>query len=201
MEEQNTNELLEKFTQLVSGLDEKLNKILDAYQTAENEFNENEKSKAWNEKFGDRLSKYDKDMKAINGPDFDILVESRKEYEDEYSDFTDDEYVDALEKNLTEAIDNLKTALNEGDVQEAAHAAEEVENVASEAAEQLDTEAHKEITEEPANETKEEESKPEETEKEAEDDELANFTADLEADKEHFDAIEEAKKEEEDEDD
>ena len=201
MEEQNTNELLEKFTQLVSGLDEKLNKILDAYQTAENEFNENEKSKAWNEKFGDRLSKYDKDMKAINGPDFDILVESRKEYEDEYSDFTDDEYVDALEKNLTEAIDNLKTALNEGDVQEAAHAAEEVENVASEAAEQLDEEAHKEITEEPANENANEEEHANEEAENEEDDELANFTADLEADKEHFDAIEEAKKEEEEEDD
>ena len=193
------NELLEHFTSVVEELNSKLDTILGDYQKAQDEFDENQKSKAWEEKFGEKLKPYADKMKALNGDDFDILSESRKEYEAEYGDFSDDEYVDALVKNIDEALNGLKEALADGDVAEAAHAAEEVKEVAENAAEQIDEQAHEEIKEEeqPAEEKPAEEHPEENAEAE---DELAAFTADLEADKDEFDRIEEAKRKEREED-
>lgn len=197
------NELLEHFTSVVEELNSKLDTILGDYKKAQDEFDENQKSKAWEEKFGEKLKPYADKMKALNGDDFDILSESRKEYEAEYGDFSDDEYVDALVKNIDEALNGLKEALADGDVAEAAHAAEEVKEVAENAAEQIDEQAHEEIKEEqPAeehNEEHNEEEQPAEEENAEAEDELAAFTADLEADKDEFDRIEEAKRKEREE--
>lgn len=192
------NELLEHFTSVVEELNSKLDTILGDYQKAQDEFDENQKSKAWEEKFGEKLGPYADKMKALNGDDFDILSESRKEYEAEYGDFSDDEYVDALVKNIDEALNGLKEALADGDVAEAAHAAEEVKEVAENAAEQIDEQAHEEIKEEQPTEEEQPEEKP--AENEDTEDELAAFTADLEADKDEFDRIEEAKRKEREED-
>lgn len=213
------NELLQHFTNIVqeltARLDEtnaKLDSITSEYQKAKDEFDDNERGRAWEEKFGDKLHQYDHDLKAINGDDFDIITESRKEYEDGYTDYSDDEYVEALTKNIEEAVGNLKAALAEGEPEEVAKAAEEVKETVEEA----ETETNPETATAPA-ETKEEanaEATSDEAEKEdvvekaeeqadendtEESDEVEDFIADLEAEKEKMDAQKKSKDDKEEE--
>ena len=219
------NELLQHFTNIVqeltARLDEtnaKLDSITSEYQKAKDEFDDNERGRAWEEKFGDKLHQYDHDLKAINGDDFDIIAESRKEYEDGYTDYSDDEYVEALTKNIEEAVGNLKAALAEGDPEQVAEAAEDVKETVEEAA----TETKEEAAENAEPETKEEaaenaepsanaEATSDEKEKEKvvekaeeqadengteESDEVEDFIATLEAEKERMDAQKKSKEEE-----
>lgn len=215
------NELLQHFTNIVqeltSRLDEtnaKLDAITSEYQKAKDEFDDNERGRAWEEKFGDKLHQYDHDLKAINGDDFDIVTESRKEYEDGYTDYSDDEYVEALTKNIEEAVGNLKAALAEGDPAEVAEAAEDVKETVEEAETSANAETNSEETtaEEPsANADTNAEATSDETEKEKvvekaeeqadengteESDEVEDFIADLEAEKEKMDAQKKSKEEE-----
>ena len=201
---------------MTSRLDEtnaKLDAITSEYQKAKDEFDDNERGRAWEEKFGDKLHQYDHDLKAINGDDFDIVTESRKEYEDGYTDYSDDEYVEALTKNIEEKVGQLKAALKDGDPEQVAEAAADVQEAAEEAATETNSE---ETTAEP--ETKEEaaenaepEATSDENEKEKvvekaeeqadengteESDEVEDFIADLEAEKEKMDAQKKTKEEE-----
>lgn len=148
--ENNLEEMFKNFTNIVNELSGKLDGILNAYKEAEDNYNDGVRAKEWKEKYGDRLSKYDHDLKAVNGEDFDIIAESRKEFESDYNDIEADEYVEALVANIEDSITSLKEALNEGNVAEAAHIAEELEKDSNEVAENTEAEAHEEINEEDA---------------------------------------------------
>lgn len=134
---------------------EDIEKILDKvedffkkYEEADDKFQRD----GWAKKFEAKLGPYCEKLKIINGDDFDLMNESFDEYHNEYSDLTDDEYVDALEGNIKELLGKLKGALDEGDTAEAAHVAEEIKEQAEETAEQLDETAHDEVKEEAATE-------------------------------------------------
>lgn len=184
---------------------EDIEKILDKvedffkkYEEADDKFQRD----GWAKKFEAKLGPYCEKLKIINGDDFDLMKESFDEYHNEYSDLTDDEYVDALEGNIKELLGKLKGALDEGDTAEAAHVAEEIKEQAEETAEQLDETAHDEVKEDAAGETTTEEATANETaeadnaeaeeivednlEEKGSDDELEEFNKAVEEAKERY---------------
>ena len=96
---------------------DRMKSLLDAYDTADKEFQDKQDHDAWEAEFGDKLSPYYDKMKAINGDDFSLLDEARKEYANEYSDCSKDEYVAALTANIDKLLDKLRGALGEEKVE------------------------------------------------------------------------------------
>ena len=56
------------------------------------------------DKYGDRLGQYSDKLKALNGDDFDIVKSAYDEHKRDYSDMSDDDYVNALEDNIKKII-------------------------------------------------------------------------------------------------
>lgn len=91
--------------------------ILDEYEKGVDTFNRN----GWKDRHGEKLGAYTDKMKALNGDDFDLLKESYDEYHNDYSDLSEDEYVDALVKNMDSVVEKIAAALGapKEEVQEA----------------------------------------------------------------------------------
>lgn len=77
--------------------------IIDNFSSAQDEFDRNEFSKA----YGDRLGAYSDKLKALNGDDFDIVSAAYDEHKNEYSDLSNDDYIDALEENIKKTIQRI----------------------------------------------------------------------------------------------
>lgn len=56
------------------------------------------------DKYGERLGQYSDKLKALNGDDFDIVKSAYDEHKNDYSDMSDDDYVNALEDNIKKVI-------------------------------------------------------------------------------------------------
>lgn len=82
---------------------DKVESLLGEFSTAEDNHNRNE----WSKKYGERLGKYSDKLKALNGDDFDVVSSSYDEYHNDYSDLTDDDYMDALEENIKKVVQRV----------------------------------------------------------------------------------------------
>ena len=80
---------------------------MKSYKAADTEFQTNQRRDNWKSKFGERFKPYEDKIKLLNGDDFDLMEESRTEYEDQYSDLTEDEYADALENNIKATLQRI----------------------------------------------------------------------------------------------
>ena len=103
----------------IESLLDRMSEFLDSYKQADDEFQTNQRRSAWHDKFGERLGKYSDKLKLLNGDDFDIEESSRKEYEDQYSDLTDDEYCNALENNIKATLQRIWPEATEEQVEQA----------------------------------------------------------------------------------
>lgn len=97
---------------------DKLELFMDEYNTANANFEREGKKKAWSDKYGERLSPYADKLKALNGDDFDIMVASMDEYDNDYSDMKDDDYVESLVQNIESTLAKLSAALAPAEVEE-----------------------------------------------------------------------------------
>lgn len=144
---------------------DKIEDFLKSYEDADNEFQTNQRKDHWKEKFGDRLGKYSDKLKTLNGDDFDVLDSSFEEYESEYPDLSDEEYVDALENNIKSTIERIwpeaPEEVKEEVAEEVVETVTEEEKPAEEAA--IESVEEEKPTEE-ATEEKEEEPKEEKSE-------------------------------------
>lgn len=178
--------------------EEELEQIIDemkgflaSYKEADDKFKDDQDSKYWHDKYGERFAPYEDKIKLLNGDDFSLMDEARKEYHSQYSDLTDDEYCDALENNIKATLqriwpdaepEQIEQATEE--VKEAATETPETEEKAPEdtettttTEETLDDEGNKEV--EVTEETKPEEDD-EDKEEEDKEDPLDSFTRELE---------------------
>ena len=121
----------------IESLLDRMSEFLDSYKQADDEFQTNQRRSAWHDKFGERLGKYSDKLKLLNGDDFDIEESSRKEYEDQYSDLTDDEYCNALENNIKATLQRIWPEATEEQVEQAT---EEIKDATKE--EEPKTEVH-----------------------------------------------------------
>lgn len=120
---------------------DKLEKFINDYEAADAKFVDDQDAKHWSDTFGDRLGQYSDKLKALNGDDFDILKESRKEYHDLYGELTEDEYVNALENNIKKVLERIWPNEPEKVEEVAEQISEEVKDSTEEAPENL-TETH-----------------------------------------------------------
>lgn len=111
---------------------EEINALLDRVESLLGQFDEaNERFDRgeWNKKYGERLGPYCDKLKTLNGDDFDLMKESFDEYHKDYSDVSDDEYVDHLEDNIKKVIERIWPSAPEEVKEEAAEQiAEATEN-------------------------------------------------------------------------
>lgn len=141
----------------VEALLDKVENLLGEYDKAVDGYNRD----GWKVKHGEKLGKYADALKALNGDDFDIINASYDEYNNEYKDVDEDEYVASLLANLDGVLDKLRGALGEDKV--------EVESD-KDKTEIVNHEDVAEVSDEPAEESKEEPAEEEtETETETED--------------------------------
>lgn len=80
-----------------------MNDLLDKFDEANERFDRGE----WDKKYGERLGPYNDKLKLLNGDNFDLMKESFDEYHKDYSDVSDDEYVDHLEENIKKVIERI----------------------------------------------------------------------------------------------
>jgi len=168
----------------INALLDKVESFIKSYEDADNEYQANQRRENWKVKYGERFKPYEDKIKKLNGDDFDLMEESRNEYESQYSDLTDDEYCDALENNIKATLQRIWP---DAEPEQIEQATEEVKEAATETPEEkapedtettttteetLDDEGNKETT-------VTEETKPEEEDKE-EEDPLDSFTKELE---------------------
>ena len=164
----------------VEALLDKVENLLGEYDKAVDGYNRD----GWKAKHGEKLSKYADALKALNGDDFDIINASYDEYNSEYKDVDEDEYIASLLANLDSVLDKLRGALGEDKV--------EVESD-EDKTEIVNHEDVAEVSDEPAEETEDKaetedkvEDEPEETEAESEETEAdeteEDFIASLEKD-------------------
>ena len=160
--------------------------LISSYKTADDEYQTNQRRENWKNKFGERFAPYTDKIKLLNGDDFDLMEESRKEYEDQYSDLTDDEYCDALENNIKATLQRIWPEAEPEQIEEATQ--EIAENASPESGEGL-TETHieaedkdgdGEISEDEVETHTVSEDKPEEEAEEEETDPIADFKKELE---------------------
>lgn len=95
-----TEEELEQIIDEMKGL-------LDSYKEADDKFKDEQDSKQWQDKYGERFAPYSDKLKLLNGDDFSIVDAARKEYHSDYSDLSDDEYCDALENNIKATLQRI----------------------------------------------------------------------------------------------
>ena len=114
---------------------ERMDALLDEYDGAKDKFDRGQ----FADKFGERLGAYSDKLKLLNGDDFDIVNSAYDEHKSDYSNMSDDDYVNALEENIKSVIAKIWPEKSE----------EEVAKVAEEVAENAEpTETTVEVTEE-----------------------------------------------------
>ena len=91
---------------------DKLELFYNEYDTANKNFERDQKKKHWSDKFSEKLSPFADKLKALNGDDFDIMVASMDEYDNDYSDMKDDDYVNSLVQNIESTLSKLSAALS-----------------------------------------------------------------------------------------
>lgn len=91
----------------INALLDKFEGFMKSYEDADNEFQTNQRRDNWKSKFGERFKPYEDKIKLLNGDNFDLMEESRTEYENQYSDLTEDEYADALENNIKATLQRI----------------------------------------------------------------------------------------------
>lgn len=91
----------------IEALLDKFEGFMKSYEDADNEYQTNQRRENWKAKYGERFKPYEDKIKKLNGDDFDLMEESRNEYESQYSDLTDDEYCDALENNIKATLQRI----------------------------------------------------------------------------------------------
>ena len=91
----------------IDALLDKFESFIKSYEDADNEFQTNQRRENWKSKYGERFKPYEDKIKLLNGDNFDLMEESRNEYESQYSDLTDDEYCDALENNIKATLQRI----------------------------------------------------------------------------------------------
>lgn len=99
---------------------DKVSALLDEYGAADSKFQDDQDRKHWDETYGERLGAYSDKLKKLNGDDFDIIDEARKEHKDSYSDVSEDDYVNALEENIKKVIARVWPEMPEDKVEEVA---------------------------------------------------------------------------------
>lgn len=99
---------------------DKVSALLDEYGAADSKFQDDQDRKHWDETYGERLGVYSDKLKKLNGDDFDIIDEARKEHKDSYSDVSEDDYVNALEENIKKVIARVWPEMPEEKVEEVA---------------------------------------------------------------------------------
>lgn len=104
---------------------DRVSSLLDQYGEAEAKFQDDQNHKHWNETYGERLGAYSDKLKKLNGDDFDVVDAARKEYASDYSDISEDEYVDALEANIKKVLDRVWPEATEEQKQEVVEAVKE----------------------------------------------------------------------------
>lgn len=181
----------------INALLDKVESFIKSYEDADNEYQTNQRRENWNSKYGERFKPYEDKIKLLNGDDFDLMEESRNEYESQYSDLTDDEYCNALEANIKATLHKIWPDAEPEQIEQAVEEVKEaVEEPAEEPKEEPAEEASPEDTETTTTTEKTvddegnkevevtEETKPEENEgdedKEDEEDPLDSFTKELE---------------------
>lgn len=158
---------------------DKVEKLLGEYDKAVDGYNRD----GWKAKHGEKLGKYADALKALNGDDFDIINASYDEYNNEYKDVDEDEYVASLLANLDGVLDKLRGALGEDKV--------EVESD-EDKTEIVNHEDVAEVSDKPAEESKEEPAEEEtETETETEDKVESDVETETEAEPEAKEETEE----------
>ena len=100
----------------IESLLDKVESLLGQFDEANDRFDRGE----WNKKYGERLGPYCDKLKTLNGDDFDLMKESFDEYHKDYSDVSDDEYVDHLEDNIKKVIEHIWPSAPEEVKEEAA---------------------------------------------------------------------------------
>lgn len=176
--------------------EEELEQIIDemkgflaSYKEADDKFKDDQDSKYWHDKYGERFAPYEDKIKLLNGDDFSLMDEARKEYHSQYSDLTDDEYCDALESNIKATLQRIWPDAEPEQIEQATEEVKEaVEEPAAEEKAPEDTETTtttEETLDDEGNKEVEvtEETKPEEEDKEEEEDKvdtLDSFTKELE---------------------
>lgn len=109
----------------INALLDKVESLLGQFDEANDRFDRGE----WNKKYGERLGPYCDKLKALNGDNFDLMKESFDEYHKDYSDISDDDYVDHLEDNIKKVIERIWPSAPEEVKEEAAEKiAEAAEN-------------------------------------------------------------------------
>ena len=86
---------------------DRVSALLDNYQEAETKWQDEQDHKHWNDTYGERLGAYSDKLKTLNGEDFDIINEARKEHASLYKDVPEDDYVNALEDNIKKVIERV----------------------------------------------------------------------------------------------
>lgn len=130
---------------------DRMESFLNQYDEADKAFMDKQDADNWKSKFGDRLGQYSDKLKQLNGDNFSIIDEARKEYHSAYSDLSDDDYVNALEENIKKVLDRVWPEATEEQKQEVAEEAAKEPEVAP----KTETEVETKVTETP--ETKEDE--------------------------------------------
>ena len=119
----------------IEALLDRVESLLGQFDEANDRFDRGE----WNKKYGERLGPYCDKLKTLNGDDFDLMKESFDEYHKDYSDVSDDEYVDHLEDNIKKVIERIWPEAPE-EVKE--EAAEQIANAAENPEDGAVTETH-----------------------------------------------------------
>lgn len=100
----------------INALLDRVESLLSKFDEANDRFDRSE----WSKKYGERLGPYCDKLKLLNGDEFDLMKESFDEYHKDYSDLSDDDYVDHLEDNIKKVIERIWPSAPEEVKQEAA---------------------------------------------------------------------------------
>ena len=165
----------------IEALLDKVENLLGEYDKAVDGYNRD----GWKAKHGEALGKYADALKALNGDDFDIVNASYDEYNNEYKDVDEDEYIASLLSNLDGVLDKLRGALGEDKV-EVESDEDKTEIVNHEDVAEVSDESKEDAKEEepaaedaPAEEKKEEAAEEPAKEEESEEDFIASLEEDM----------------------
>lgn len=164
---------------------DRMESFLNEYAKADEEFQTNQRRDNWKSKYQDKFKPYEDRLRQLNGDDFDLMEESRKEYETSYSDLSEDEYCDALETNIKATLQRIWPDAEPEQIEQATEEVKEAVEEPKEEASPEDTETTtttEETVDDEGNKEVEvtEETKPEEEE---DSDPLEDFTKELEEEK------------------
>lgn len=118
---------------------DEMKELLSSYKAADDKFKDDQDNKYWHDKYGERFKPYEGKLKQLNGDNFSIIDEARKEYHSAYSDLTDDDYVNALEENIKKVLDRVWPEATEEQKQEVAEEAANEPEVAPKTETEVET--------------------------------------------------------------